>query len=133
MNRVSATFSIWSKALLPDKISETLEFQPDRTVLRGIDRTPPRPRPEAFGWHVTCRQTNVDLPATVLQQLLKRVTPIFKKVKDLRTQDGEIEIIFHLSIAPKSESTEIPLWIDKTVMRQIGKLEGSLDIEFFDL
>jgi len=34
-------------------------------------------------------------------------------------------------VAPKS--TEIPLWIDKKILHQIGKLEGNLDIEFFDL
>jgi hypothetical protein len=48
MNRVSATFFIWSKELTPKKISEILQFQPDRTVLRGIDRIPPKPRPDAF-------------------------------------------------------------------------------------
>ncbi|HVB17321.1 MAG TPA: DUF4279 domain-containing protein [Stellaceae bacterium] len=131
MNRVSATFSIWSKQLTPNQISEILQFQPDRTVLRGIDRTPPRPRPEAFGWHVTCSQINVDLPATVISNLLERVSPIYAKIRNLRKRDGEIELNFYLHVAPKS--TEIPLWIDKKILHQIGKLEGNLDIEFFDL
>jgi len=131
MNRVSATFSIWSKALEPNKISEILQFQPDRTVLRGFDRNPPRPRPIAFGWHVTCSQTNVDLPSTVMLRLLERISPILVKAKNLKKRDSEIEFNFYLNVAPKS--TEIPLWIDKRIIHQIGKLEGNLDIEFFDL
>ena len=131
MNRVSATFSIWSKELTPKKISEILQFQPDRTVLRGIDRIPPRPRPEAFGWHVTCSETNVDLPAAVMGSLLERMSPILSKMKNLKKQDAHIEFNFYLHIAPKS--TETPLWIDKKILHQIGKLAGNLDIEFFDL
>jgi hypothetical protein len=131
MNRVSATFSIWSKELEPHKISEILQFQADRTVLRGIDRKPPRPMPQAFGWHVTCSQTNVDLPATVMLGLLDRISPILSKIKNLRKQDSKIELNFYLHVAPKS--TEIPLWIDKKIIHRIGKLEGNLDIEFFDL
>ena len=131
MNRVSATFSIWSKELEPDKISEILRFQPDRTVLRGIDRKQARPRPEAFGWHVTCSQTNVDLPSAVMLVLLDRISPIQAKIKSLRKQDTKIELSFYLHVAPKS--AEIPLWIDKKIIHLIGKLEGNLDIEFFDL
>jgi hypothetical protein len=133
MNRVSATFSIWSKELVPNKISEILQFQPDRNVLRGIDRSPPRPRPEAFGWHVSCWQTNVDLPATVISSLLKRISPILPKIKNLKKLDDKIDIIFHLNVAPKSESTEIPLLIDKKILSQIGRVEATLNIEFFDL
>lgn len=67
----------------------------------------------------------------MIQQLLKRISPALPKIKELKKQDSEVVLIFHLSIAPKS--TDVPLWLEKKVLQQIGKLEANLDIEFFDL
>ena len=131
MNRVSATFSIWSKKLQPEKISEVRGFRPDRTVVPGADRIPPRPRPTAFGWHVTCCNVNVDLPNTVMMSLVDRISPILREMKYLKKLDRNLVVNFHLNVAPKS--TEIPLWIDRKAIDLIAEFGGDLDVEFFDL
>ena len=131
MNRVTATLSIWSEDLRPEKITEVLAFQPDSTVLKGAERTPPRPRPTAFGWHIRCSKTNVDFPDVVLRELLKKVSIIAKRLPTLKTLDPSMIVNFYLSVAPKS--TDIPLLIDKRNIQTIAKFGGSLDIEFFDL
>jgi hypothetical protein len=131
MNRVSATLSIWSQDLRPEKISQILSFQADRSVLKGTERTPPRPRPTAFGWHVNCSKKNVDMPDDVIGLLLDRVSGITNKVAKLKDLDPGIRVIFHVSIAPKTAN--LPLLIDKEKIEAIAEFGGDLDIEFFDL
>ncbi|MDH2352297.1 DUF4279 domain-containing protein [Bradyrhizobium sp. SSUT112] len=130
-NRISATLSIWSKQLDPEKISKSLDFEPDRAVARGADRIPPRPRPTAFGWHVTCVENDKEMAGDVLKLLCERIESIREKLPKLRLQDPEISVNLALHIAPKS--ADVSLFIDRYTIELISALTGDLDIEFFDI
>jgi hypothetical protein len=130
MNTVSATFSIWSEVIEPQKISDVLGFQPDNTVIKGADRSSPRPRPTAFGWHVICREHDKVLAPEVLGHLIDRIEPFAAKISDLRNIDMEVSINFFLHISPKT--ADISLYIDGRIINRISCLNADLDIEFFD-
>jgi Domain of unknown function (DUF4279) len=130
-NRVTASFSIWSKKLRPDKISEIVQSVPDDFGIKGIERSPPRPRPTHYGWHISNREFNQALAGGVLDRLVIKLEPVHQKIPQLLEQDHDIEINFYLHVAPKS--TDISLYIERKTIKFISSLNGSLDIEFFDL
>ena len=130
MNEVSATFSIWSEKLEPQRITEILCFQPDNTAIKGADRDPPRPRPPAHGWHVGCREKDKELAGEVMGHLLERISPVLAKLPELRKSDPKISISFSLDISPKT--TNVSLFFDRRTIETISSVEGDLDIEFFD-
>lgn len=131
MNRVTVTFSIWSEKIRPEKISEILNFEPDRIVFRGIDRVPSRPRPTAFGWHVTSVENDQILAGNVLSRLIFRIKPVVDRINELKKIDQAISVNFFLHIAPKA--ADVSLFIDRTSVEIICLMGGDLDIEFFDL
>lgn len=63
--------------------------------------------------------------------LMDRISSILEKIEQLKSLDRKIVINVFLHVAPKS--TEIPLWIDRKIIKLIAKFDGDLDIEFFDL
>jgi len=131
MNRVTATFSILSKMIHPDRISELLLLSPDNSVLRGVDRNPPRSHPNAFGWYVYCVETNKVNVSETLSILLDRIEVSADKIYNIRNVDPDIEIKFSLSVAPFS--ADVSLYIENEIIKKISRLGGDLDIEFFDL
>lgn len=131
MNRVSAKLSIWSGALSAERISQLLEVEPDNSSVKGSMRVPPRPRPSANGWHLTCQENNQVMAGEVVDVLIERINPIASKMSRLKAEDPDIKISFFLHIAPKV--TDVSLYISANSIAVIASLGGDFDIEFFDL
>ena len=131
MNRVSATLSVWCEKLRPERIAQILNVNPDRVVIKGSERTPPRPRPTAFGWHLTVVETDQPLAGKVLKSLIDRASISENRFHELRIEDSTTTINFSIHIAPRS--TDISLFFDRGAIEFISSVGGCLDIEFFDL
>jgi RHS repeat-associated protein len=125
MSRISATLSIWSEKLDPEKISGILNFEPDRKVNKGIDRVPPRPRPTAYGWHVTCAKDDEVLAEEVFKLLFKRIESIRTAFPKLPLADPAVEVNFFLHVAPKS--ADVSLFMSRHVIEFISSMAGTLD------
>lgn len=130
MARVTVTFSLWSKTLRPERMTEILSAAPDRSVERGLDRDPPRPVPDAYGWHVTSREIGQPLVENTLVNLLDRISTFSDDLVQLRNVDANLDVRISITIAPYEEN--MSLFLSYTTVEQIGKLGASLDIEFFD-
>jgi len=130
MSRITATLSVLSDKVRPDQITSILSFTPDHSVLKGADRNPPRPVPKAFGWYVTLAQQDDSTVDEVLSLLLKRLGALYSRVQKLYETDPDVQIKFHVSVAPYSES--VSLYFRAETINGVSKFGGSLDIEFFD-
>ena len=130
MARVTTTFSLWSKTLHPERMSEMLSAVPDRSVLRGIDRDPLRSVPDAYGWHVTCSDVGQVLVEKTLIDSLKRTSAFSDKIINLKNIDHNLDIRISISITPYEE--DISLFFSADTAINIVKLGSSFDIEFFD-
>jgi hypothetical protein len=129
MARITATFSIWSKLILPEKISTVLSATPDRTVLRGVDRSPPRKLPDAYGWHLTCRDERTDDVEKTLVGLLDRVSGFDKQLPTLAAMDKDLDLRVSLSITPFEEA--LSFFFSSNTLDNLARLNSSFDIDFF--
>jgi hypothetical protein len=110
-------------------MSEILSAVPDRTVLRGVDRDPPRRVPDAYGWHVTCSDVGQAPVEKTLVILLNRISAFSKKIISLKDVDQNLDVRITISISPYDE--DISLFFSAETIVGIAKLESSFDIEFF--
>jgi hypothetical protein len=129
MTRITATFSVWSKHLQPEIISGILSMVPDRTVLRGVDRVPPRQAPDAYGWHLTCRDEDELLAEKTLLKLLDRLRGVEDRFVSLQQADENLDVRIILSVSPFDEN--ISLFFSVETLGLMSKFHPSLDIEFF--
>lgn len=129
MVNITATFSIWSKLIRPDRISKLLSVEPDRAVLRGAERDPPRPVPEAYGWHLSCRDQDELLIENTLVKLLARVRGLQDRLPDLFALDADLYTSVTLSISPYQNN--LSLLLSSTTIEDLAKIKSSLDIDFF--
>jgi Domain of unknown function (DUF4279) len=130
-NRISASFSIWSKELRSDKVSEVLDFTPDNFTIKGIEHSPPRSRPTSYGWHIHNKEFDQILAGEVLDRLVKKMRPFVEKIPRLLEIDPNIEMNFYLNIAPKN--ADVVLYIERDTINFMTSLNGCLSMEFFDL
>ncbi|RWD60224.1 MAG: DUF4279 domain-containing protein [Mesorhizobium sp.] len=108
MTRITAFLAVRSKTLTPHEISDLLEIDADRDVIKGSERTPPRPRPKYHGWNISCRFDNyVDLDLAI-RELALRLGEKVENLFRLRNHDQLSEICVSVAIAPEHE--KIPLF-----------------------
>ncbi|MNX83864.1 hypothetical protein D3C86_1156430 [compost metagenome] len=62
MNKISATFSVWSDNLIDDPMGL---FSPDGVVRRGRDRDPPREVPIQNGYHFSREFESIDIEGAI--------------------------------------------------------------------
>jgi hypothetical protein len=130
MSRITATLSVLSSRIHPDRITSLLCFTPDRSVLKGEDRNPPRSVPKAYGWYVTSKSEDDDTAGGVLTVLLKRLGKVHHRIASLSECDPDVRVAFHAAIAPYSEN--VSLFLSAETISGVSKFGGSLDIEFFN-
>lgn len=130
MSRITATLSVLSEQIRPDQMTSILSFTPDHSVLKGIERNPPRPLPKAFGWYVASTQIANSTVDDVLSSLLKRLGTLHRRIRRLYEIDPDLEVRFQISIAPYSE--DIVLHFRAKTVSGLSRFGGSLDIEFFE-
>ncbi|RWB31265.1 MAG: DUF4279 domain-containing protein [Mesorhizobium sp.] len=129
MTRITAFLSVTSKTLAPHEISDFLEIDADREVVKGSQRTPPRSRPKNNGWNIGCRfQEYVDLDFAI-GELAKRLGEKVENLSRLRHHEYLNEISVKIAIAP--EHGEVPLFFSRETIAFLSKIGASLDIEYF--
>jgi hypothetical protein len=55
MTRITAFLSVTSRTLAPHEISDLLEIDADKEVVKGSRRTPAKAWPKSHGWNISCR------------------------------------------------------------------------------
>ncbi|PBC12014.1 DUF4279 domain-containing protein [Mesorhizobium sp. WSM3859] len=129
MTRITAFLSVRSETLAPHEISDLLEMDADRDVIKGSERTPPQLRPKYHGWNISCRFDDyVDLDLAI-RELALRLGEKVENLFRLRNHDQVSEICVSVAIAPEHE--KIPLFFSRETIAFLGKIGASLDIEYF--
>ncbi|RWM73297.1 MAG: DUF4279 domain-containing protein [Mesorhizobium sp.] len=129
MTRITSFLSIRSETLTPADISELLAMKPDREVIKGSLRTPPRPRPPKHGWNISCRFDDyVDLDVAIKELMLK-LDGKFGSVVRLARQENDVNVSVKIAIAPESEL--VPMFFSAETIGLLGDIGASLDIEYF--
>jgi hypothetical protein len=129
MARIIATFSIWSKVVTPERISAVLSSTADHMVSRGADRTPPRPVPDAYGWHLTCKRQDESDVEKILKELLDRVRSFEARLPVLAEMDSNLDIRVGLSIRPFEDT--LSLYFAADTIATLFRLKSSFDMDFF--
>lgn len=131
MTVIDASFSIWSKTISPDAISEIVGVQADKTALRGAERVPPRGVPVAHGWHIILRDEGEIYLEDTLSKLMTRV----EKVKDMfaRLRQEDPESIFRIAAILSPSPSRFSLYLSQNILKRMTDTEASLDIVFEDL
>jgi hypothetical protein len=129
MSATEATFSIWSKTLLPDRISQILDIEADKVSVRGADRTPPRGLPLAHGWHLISKEVNEVLVGSTIRRLLERIPNTH--LNALRQKDPELSLRIALILSPSPQ--DFSLFLPSDLVQAIAQLGASLDIVFENL
>jgi hypothetical protein len=129
MNRVSAMISLLSESVPAEQMTVMLSFSPDSTVLKGLDRSPPRPTPARHGWYVSSSQANARGVDEVLSCLLGRLGELHAQLAKLRQIDPDLEVRFNIAVVPYCAT--FPLYFRPETVVAVSRFGGSLDIEFF--
>lgn len=124
------TLSIWSPRLRPDEISAALGLAPDRSVLKGTDRIPPRHFPIAHGWHLTFEGDHDDRLEECLLQLIDRALPIKAKLDQLRIDEPDVACIITINLS--RARTDLSLELSSDTIKTLSSLNASLFIDVAD-
>ena len=130
MTRVAATLSVQSDHIRPDQITKDLALVPDRTVMKGADRVPPRQAPKSYGWYVTSSLQDDNTVDEVLSDLLNRLDDLYSQLNKLRDAHSDIMVEFRVAVVSRPEKVTLHLATD--TVNRLAKFAASLDIDFFD-
>ncbi|MGX9177583.1 DUF4279 domain-containing protein [Mesorhizobium sp. BHbdii] len=129
MTRITVFLSVTSRTLDPHEISDLLEIDADHEVVKGSQRTPPRPWPKNNGWNISCRfEEYVDLDFAI-GELALRLGEKAENLSWLRHHEHLNEISLKIAIAPERE--DVPLNFSAKTIAFVGRIGASLDIEYF--
>jgi hypothetical protein len=130
MIEICANFSIWSELLEPDEITHILQTAPDRTVIKGKNRNPPRARPPANGWHIECCVRDDIFVESSFLKLFSRLSLFERQYAELLKADSGIMTAFYVLITPRI--ADVSLYMSRCTVETISKFGGTLDIVFSD-
>ncbi|MER9302491.1 DUF4279 domain-containing protein [Mesorhizobium sp. M0293] len=129
MTRITSFLSVTSKTLSPTQMSDFLEMKPDREVVKGSQRTPPRQLPKNHGWNISCRfEEYVDFDVAI-RELAVRLGDKIENLARLRHQDSTNQISVKVAIAPDDD--HVPMFFSEETLSFLAKIGASLDIEYF--
>ncbi|CAN7676637.1 DUF4279 domain-containing protein [Mesorhizobium amorphae] len=129
MTRITAFLSVRSKTLASHEISDLLEIDADKGVIKGSERTPPRHWPKNHGWNISCRFDDyVDLDLAI-RELALRLGEKVENLFRLRHHEQVSEISVSIAIAP--EQADVPLYFSSETVAFLEKIGASLNIEYF--
>ena len=123
-------FAVRTRDLRSEQVSDILGRQPDASVLKGSDRTPPRLRPPNHGWFLEKIEADSADPVGLLEGLLDRARDLVPRLDDLRAVDPTTKVTVSICVTPFS--ARMPFFFSAEVVRALGELGASLDIEFFE-
>jgi hypothetical protein len=129
MTRITAFLSVRSGRLSANEISDLLEIDADREVLKGSLRTPPKPYPPSNGWNISCRYDEyVDLNIAI-RDLSLRLGEKIETLSRLRNHEHLKDISVKIAIAPEHE--RIPMFFSAETIAFLAEVGASFDIEYF--
>jgi hypothetical protein len=129
MTRITAFLSVTSRTLAPHEISDLLEIDADKEVVKGSRRTPAKAWPKSHGWNISCRfeeYVNLDI---AIRELALRLGEKIENLFRLRHHEHLNKISVKIAIAPENE--HVPLFFSDETIAFLGKIGASLDIEYF--
>ena len=130
MIRITATLSVLSDRVNPDQMTHVLTVTPDNTVLKGIDRVPPRTVPASYGWYITCVREGDPTANDTISELLDRLDSVHLDLDKLRMIDPNLRVVINVSVLGYSK--DVNLFFPFDTISRIVKHGGCFDIEFFE-
>lgn len=128
---VVASFSVWSRKLVPSEIANILLAVAERETMKGTDRVPPRNLPDAHGWHIVQESRGATHAENCLTSLLDRVVAFQSRLTLLRAADPNCSLKITIQISRARLDQSISLSED--MLSLLASLGASVFVSVVDL